>query len=62
MGDFANNVIERRIGIGDEQPPNEATHNDLRLAVEALSGGLPLTIYARCWKRVRVGTTISFRS
>jgi hypothetical protein len=31
------------------------THNDLRFAVEALSGGLPLTIYAERWKSVRLG-------
>jgi hypothetical protein len=33
----------------------ETTHNDLRFAVEALSGGLPLTIYADFWKSVRLG-------
>jgi hypothetical protein len=34
----------------------ETTHNDLRFAVEALSGGLPLTIYAERWKSVRLGS------
>ena len=56
IGDFADGVFERRIVIGHERSPIETTHNDLRLAVEALSGGLPLTIYAECWKSVRLGS------
>jgi hypothetical protein len=42
--------------IGHERSPVETTHNDLRLAVEALSGGLELTIYAARFESVRVGT------
>ena len=41
--------------IEHERSPIETTHNDLRSAVEALSGGLPLTIYAERWKSVRFG-------
>lgn len=55
IGDFADRVVERRIVIGHERSPIETTHNDLRFAVDALSGGLPLTIYAGRWKSVRVG-------
>ena len=54
-GYFADGVVERRIVIGHERSPVETTHNDLRLAVEALSGGLPLTIYAARFESVRVG-------
>jgi len=54
-GDFADGVVERRIVIGHERSPFETTHNDLRLAVEALSGGLRLTIYAESLKSVRLG-------
>ena len=56
IGDFADGVVERRIVIGHERSPIETTHNDLRLAVEALSGGLPLTIYAGRFESVRVGS------
>ena len=49
-------IVERRIVIGHERSPIETTHNDLRLAVEALSGGLPLTIYARRFESVRIGS------
>jgi hypothetical protein len=41
--------------IRHERSPIETTHNDVRFAVDALSGGLPLTIYAGCWKSVRLG-------
>jgi hypothetical protein len=56
MGDFADGVVERRIVIGHERSPIETTHNDLRLAVNALSGGLPLTIYAESLESVRFGS------
>jgi hypothetical protein len=56
IGDFADGIVDCRIVIGHERSPIETTHNDLRLAVEALSGGLPLTIYADCWKSVRLGS------
>jgi hypothetical protein len=49
-------VVERRIVIGHERSPIETTHNDLRLAVETLSGGLPLTIYAEHLESVRLGS------
>jgi hypothetical protein len=55
IGDFADGVVERRIVIGHERSPVETTHNDLRFAVEALSGGLPLTIYAESLESVRFG-------
>jgi hypothetical protein len=55
IGDFADGVVERRVVIGHERSPIETTHNDLRFAVEALSGGLPLTIYAESWKSVSLG-------
>jgi hypothetical protein len=55
-GDFADGVVERRIVIGHERSPFETTHNDLRLAFEALSGGLPFTIYAARFESVRIGT------
>jgi hypothetical protein len=55
IGDFVDGVVARRIVIGHERSPIETTHNDLRFAVEALSGGLPLTIYAERWKSVRLG-------
>jgi hypothetical protein len=32
----------------------ETTHNDLRLAFDALSGGLPFTIYAARFESVRI--------
>jgi hypothetical protein len=54
-GDFADGVVERRIVIGHERSPVETTHNDLRLAFEALSGGLPFTIYAARFESVRIG-------
>jgi hypothetical protein len=40
--------------VEHERSPIETTHNDLRFAVEALSGGLPLTIYAESFESVRV--------
>ncbi len=46
IGDFTDSIAERRIVIGHERSPIETPHNDLRLAVKTLSGGLPLTIYA----------------
>jgi hypothetical protein len=55
IGDFVDGIVARRIVIGHERSPIETTHNDLRFAVEALSGGLPLTIYAERWKSVRLG-------
>ncbi len=36
--------------------PWKSTHNDLRFAVEALSGGFPLTVYADCWKSIQLGS------
>jgi hypothetical protein len=42
--------------IGHERSPIETTHNDLRFAVEPLSGGLPLTIYAESFESVRPGS------
>jgi hypothetical protein len=42
--------------IGHERSPIETTHNDLRFAVDSLSGGLPLTIYAESLKSVRLGS------
>ena len=56
IGDSADGVVERRIVIGHERSPIETTHNDLRCAVEALSGGLPLTIYAERLESVRLGS------
>ena len=56
IGDFTHSIVERLIVIWHERSPIETTHNDLRFAVEALSGGLPLTIYAERWKSVRVGS------
>jgi len=47
--------------IGHQRSPIKTTHNDLRLAVEELSGGLPLTIYADCWKSARLGSDKFFR-
>ena len=55
IGDFADDAVERRIVIVHERSPIETTHNDLRLAVEALSGGLPFTIYAARFESVRLG-------
>ena len=40
IGDFGYGVVERRIVIGHERSPIETPHNDLRFAVETLSGGL----------------------
>ena len=40
--------------IGHERSPLETTHNDLRLAFDALSGGLPFTIYAARFESVRI--------
>jgi hypothetical protein len=42
--------------IGHERSPIETPHNDLRFAVEALSGGLPLTIYAERRTTVSLGS------
>lgn len=56
IGDFADGIVERRIVIGHERSPIETPHNDLRFAVEALSGGLPLTIYAERRKTVSLGS------
>ena len=52
--DFADGVVHKRVVIGHERSPSETTHNDLRFAVEALSGGLLLTIYAGVWESVRL--------
>ena len=40
FGDLMDGVVERRIVIGHEGLLGETTHNDLRFAVETLSGGL----------------------
>ena len=56
IGDFADGVVERRIVIGHERSPIETPHNDLRLAVETLSGEFPLTIYAERLESVRLGS------
>ena len=56
IGDFLDGVVERRIVIGHERSPVETTHNDLRLAAETLSSGLPLTIYAEHLESVRLGS------
>ncbi len=55
IGDFADGVVARWIVIGHERSPIETTHNDLRLTVDALSGGLPFTIYAARLESVRLG-------
>ena len=59
--DFADGVVHERVVVGHERSPVETTHNDLRFAVEALSGGLLLTMYAGCSRCVRVGRPIQTR-
>jgi hypothetical protein len=58
-GDLVNGAVEGGVTIAHERSPWKTTHDDLRLAVDASSGGFdrlgvvpcPLTIYAA---RVRV--------
>jgi hypothetical protein len=45
---LADGLIERGIAIGHERSPLKTTHNDLRLAVETLSGG-------RCRRQINPG-------
>jgi hypothetical protein len=52
--DLTDDVVERRLGVVPEWSPVGTTHNDLRFAVEALSGVL-LTTYAGSLESVRVG-------
>ena len=56
IGDFTDRIVQRRVVIGHERSPIETTHNDLRFAVNALSGGLSLTIYAGHLESVRFGS------
>jgi hypothetical protein len=47
IGDFVDSGVERRVVIGHERSPElGTTHNDLRLAVNPLSGGR-LELYTR---------------
>ena len=62
-GDLLNCLFERVVAIGHERSPFGTTHNDLRLAVDALSGGFraglfarSLTIYAERAGSVRLGS------
>ena len=41
-GDLLDGFFERVVAIGHERSPFGTTHNDLRLAVDALSGGFEL--------------------
>ena len=53
--DLSDGFFERVVAIGHERSPFGTTHNDLRLAVDALSGGSLLTIYAETLRSVRIG-------
>ena len=41
VGDFTHGMVKDKIVVGHERSPlRKTTHNDLRLAVETLSGGI----------------------
>ena len=65
-GDFGNGAVEGGVAIAHERSPWKTTHDDLRLAVDASSGGCdrrgvvpcPLTIYAGRVRVVRPGVPV----